>query len=91
MSEEKKRKKSLIEKKKKKKEIPQTFFEKFMHARRNDKNWKLLGGCYVWYPDEKEGCVVAEVLDRKDATMKGQKFLAVLEDGKVWCFTLERN
>lgn len=81
MSSKEKKGKSTLDKKKKE---PQTFFEKFINARKNDKSWKQFGGCYVWYPDPEKGCVVAEILDRRDATIKGQKFLAVLENGEVW-------
>lgn len=35
----------------------------------------------------KKGCIIAEVIDRLEATMKGQqKFEAVLEDGRVCVF-----
>lgn len=70
--------KSLNKKKSLKKKKPKSFYEQFTEARKSDENWRVMGGSYVWIPDEKHGCIVGSVLGRED-----KDFIVELEDGSV--------
>jgi len=44
--------------------VTPTFFGKLLDARTDSNAWKSLGGNFMWVPDEEEGFVIGEIINR---------------------------